>query len=376
MKTYLTILMLACTVTFFMTPLARWLAFRLGAVDLPGGRKVHPQPMARFGGLAVFAGFCAPWGGLYLVTNRVSVVFQDYEKLFGTLMVGALAMLILGAIDDIKGLPAGRKFLIQLGVAAWLFFGGYRITTLSNPFGAPITLGWLSFPVSLLWIVGLTNAINLLDGIDGLATGVTACIALALAVINLIGGNILVALLTFSLAGACLGFLPYNFSPARIFLGDSGSLVLGMVLSCIGMLSLFKAATATFIIVPLLLFGLPLYDTASVMIGRALRGAPIFGADRTHVHHRLLSFGLSHREAAVLLYGLCVGMGALAIALSLRQNDTPVLSIGSAIIVLAVITWSAWRRRQRRDGNPAGMSGSPPSQGTNSPPPAQSEPEP
>jgi UDP-GlcNAc:undecaprenyl-phosphate GlcNAc-1-phosphate transferase len=367
MKTYLTILMLACAVTFFMTPVARWMAFRLGAVDLPGGRKVHTQPMARFGGLAVFAGFCAPWGGLYLMSNRVSSTFQDYERLFATLMVGALAMLILGAIDDIKSLPAGRKFLVQIGVALWLFLGGYRITTLSNPFGTPIVLGWLSLPVSLLWIVGLTNAINLLDGIDGLATGVTACIALALALINLLGGNILVALLTFSLAGACLGFLPYNFSPARIFLGDSGSLVLGMVLSCIGMLSLFKAATATFIVVPLLLFALPLYDTASVMLGRALRGAPIFGADRTHVHHRLLGFGLSHRQAAIVLYALCVVMGALAVALSVRQTDTPLLRIGTAVLALTLVTWWAWRRRHRH-ANPqspphAPLPPSPPAQG-------------
>lgn len=381
MKTYLTILILTCTVTFFMTPAARWLAFKLGAVDQPGGRKVHRKPMARFGGIAVFCGFCAPWGGLYMVSNRVSVVFQDYEKLFATLMIAAFAMLVLGAIDDVKGLPASRKFLVQLAVAGWLYFGGYRITTLSNPFGDSIVLGWLSLPVSVLWIVGLTNAINLLDGIDGLAAGVTACIALALAVINLLGGNILVALLTFSLAGACLGFLPYNFSPARIFLGDSGSLFLGVVLAGIGMLSLFKAATATFIIVPLLLFGLPLYDTASVMLGRALRGAPIFGADKTHVHHRLLRVGLSHRQAAVLLYSLCVVMGGLAVVLSLRQVDIPVIGVGGSILILAIVTWWAWWRRQRRESTTAGapeqmQPGTPTSlQPNTSETPAQSPPE-
>lgn len=345
MKTYITILVLACVVTFFATPLARWLAFRLGAVDQPGGRKVHQQPMARFGGLAVFLGFCAPWGGLYLLGNRVAVTFQDYERLFGALLAGALAMLCLGLIDDLKDVRASRKFLVQLAVAVGLYYGGYRIVTLSNPFGAPFELGWLALPVSVLWIVGLTNAINLLDGIDGLATGITACIALALALINIIAGNILVALLTLSLAGACLGFLPYNFSPARIFLGDSGSLFIGLVLACIGMVSLFKAATVTFIAVPLILFALPLYDTASVMLGRALRGAPIFGADKTHVHHRLLAVGLSHRQAAMLLYALCLALGGLAVVLSLQQANTPVVRGTGLVAILAVVTWWAWRRK-------------------------------
>lgn len=344
MKTYITIVVLACVVTFFLTPAARWLAFRFGAMDQPGGRKVHREAMPRFGGMAVFGGFCAPWGGLYLVENRVADTFQDYEKLFGALMLGAFAMLVIGMIDDLKELRPGRKLLAQLAVALGLYFGGFRIASVSNPLGDPFQLGWFSLPVSVLWIVGLTNAINLLDGIDGLAVGVTACIALALALINILGGNIIVALLTLSLAGACLGFLPYNFSPARIFLGDSGSLFIGLVLSCVGMISLFKAATATFIAVPLILFALPLYDTASVMVGRALRGAPIFGADKTHVHHRLLQFGLSHRQAAVLLYGLCVALSGLAVVLSLQQSNTPVLKVGGLVVILAVVTWWAWRK--------------------------------
>jgi UDP-GlcNAc:undecaprenyl-phosphate GlcNAc-1-phosphate transferase len=207
----------------------------------------------------------------------------------------------------------------------------------------------MSLPVSVLWMVGITNAINLLDGIDGLATGVTACIALALGMINVLAGNIMVALLTVCLAGACLGFLPHNFSPARIFLGDSGSLCIGIILACIGVISLFKAATVTFVAVPLLLFGLPLFDTTSVVLGRAFRGAPIFQADKTHVHHRLLAIGLSQKQAAYLLYFLTAVMGGIGIVLSLEDLRGLTLVISGFVTAIAVVTWWSWRRRRQQD---------------------------
>jgi len=221
MKTYVAILVISALATFGFTPLVRWLAFRLGAMDLPGERKVHREPMPRLGGLAVFIGFCSPWAGFYLLDNVVTETFQNYEKLFAALMLGAAAMLALGVWDDLKGLNAVQKLAVQILTAVGLYAAGFQITVLSNPFGNPIQLGFWSLPVSVLWIIGITNAINLLDGIDGLATGVTACIALSLALINILANHIIVALLTLCLAGACLGFLPHNFSPARIFLGDS-----------------------------------------------------------------------------------------------------------------------------------------------------------
>lgn len=347
-KTYIAVLVLSAAASFLLTPLARRIATRLGAIDHPGERKVHAEPTPRLGGLAVFGGFCFPWGFFYLLDNRVTATFQNYEKLFAALMAGALVMLILGAVDDVKGLRALSKFAVQIATAVGLYFAGYQIEVLSNPFGDAIRLGWLALPVSVLWIVGITNAINLLDGIDGLAAGVTGCIAIALAIINVIFGNIIVALLTLCLAGACAGFLPHNFAPARIFLGDTGSLFLGLALACIGILSLFKAATATFIIAPLVLFGLPLFDTTSVFLGRLWRGDPVFQGDRTHVHHRLLDLGLSHRQATLFLYAVTLALGAAAVTLTAQQTPLTLVLGG---VLLAVWLWALWRRWQHRRKN-------------------------
>ncbi|MHB8519160.1 MAG: glycosyltransferase family 4 protein [Limisphaerales bacterium] len=343
MRTYFTILVLSAVGAFLCTPWVRRLAFRWRALDLPNARKIHAGPMPRLGGLAIYAGFWFPWLGFYLLDNRVTETLKNYERLSLALLAGATAMLALGTWDDVRGVKAIHKFGVQVVIAVGLYWADFRIVTLSNPFGAPWELGWLSLPASVLWIVGITNAINLLDGIDGLATGVTACIALALALINVLGGNILVALLTLCLAGACLGFLPYNFSPARIFLGDSGSLFIGLALSCIGILSFFKAATATFVLVPLILFGLPLFDTISVALGRLARGVSLFQADKSHIHHRLLRLGLNQRQAAYLLYGLTLVLGGLAVFLSLQQSPGTLL-LGSALVLsLATVIWRAWR---------------------------------
>ena len=347
MRTYYAVLVLAAVAAFLATPLVRRLAFRWGAIDLPSVRKVHTEPMPRLGGLAVFAGFWVPWIGLYLVTNRVTEILRTYDKLSLCLALGGSAMLLLGIYDDIKEASARLKFGVQIAVAVGLYSGGFQITKVSNPFGQALELHWLALPMTVLWIVGITNAINLLDGIDGLATGVTACIALSLALINVIYGNILVALLTLCLAGACLGFLPYNFSPARIFLGDSGSLFLGLMLACIGTVSLFKAATATFIAVPLILFGLPLFDTTSVVLGRLSRRQPVFVADKTHVHHQLLRLGLNQPQAAYFLYGITLLLGALATFLSLQQSPRALLLGGALVLALASVIWAAWKRRLR-----------------------------
>lgn len=340
---------MAALVTYLLTPVAKRIAFLLGAVDQPGERKIHKVPMARLGGLAVFAGFCAPWVALYFLGNRISLIFQDYERLFGSLMTGATMMFVLGFYDDVRGANAQKKFLVQVFTAVLLWFNGFRITEVSVPFSGVWHLGMLSLPFSVLWIVGITNAMNLLDGIDGLVSGVTVCIALSLGIINIYYGKVLIALLTLCLAGACLGFLPHNFSPAKIFMGDAGSLFIGMVLSCIGVLSLFKVVTTTFVAVPVLMFGLPLYDTLSVMLGRAMRGKHIFQADKTHIHHRLLQLGWHQKKAVFFLYGICLVLSFLAIDITINQNSSNLLFGLGLLLVIGLRLYRLYRAKLRED---------------------------
>ncbi len=351
MRTYLAVLLFSAVASYLWTPIVQRFAAWIGAVDYPSSRKVHTKPTPRLGGLAIFGGFCAPWSSFYVLNNNIALAFKDYEKLFLVLMGGAAAILALGIYDDLKGANALKKFAVQILVAVAMYYGGFRVTILSNPFGAPIELGWMSCPVSVLWIVGITNAINLLDGIDGLVSGVTACIALYLALINILTGNIIVALFTLCLAGACLGFLPYNFAPARIFLGDTGSMFIGFTLACIAMHSFFKGTTATLVIVPIVLFGLPLFDTTSVILGRLHRHQPLFEADKTHVHHRLLLMGLNHRQAACTLYAITIFLGGLALVLNWKDAPGNLL-LGFAFVLvmaLAFVTWSAWKKHIRKE---------------------------
>lgn len=357
MRTYFTILMAAALASFLLTPIVRRVAFSAGAVDIPDQRKVHQGIMPRMGGLGVFLAFFVPWLMLVFWNNPVTSSLEDPEtrSRFATLAVSCCFILAIGIYDDIVDAKAVVKLLFQVFVAVMLYFGGFRIDVLSNPFGEPFVLGWMSLPISILWVVGITNAINLLDGIDGLVSGVTACIALALALINILSGNPPVAILALGLAGACLGFLPYNFSPARIFLGDSGSLFIGLVLSCIGMMSLFKAATASFILVPLILFGLPIFDTTSVMITRARQGYSIFRPDKSHVHHRLLRLGLNHGQAAYFLYIVAATLGLVAVLLSRQQSIEMFLGTGAVVMVVVVIIGWTWRLRVRRLGSQQGQ---------------------
>lgn len=348
-KTYVAFFAVSACGAFWLTPLAARLAAHLGAMDIPGPRKVHARPMPRLGGVAVYLGFLLPWAAMYFVHNRISTEFHSYQLLFLTLAVGSAAMLFLGIYDDIKGADPTKKFLIQVLIALFLWAGGFRIAWVQNPWGSPIYLSWLQVPVTVLWLVGVTNAINLLDGIDGLVSGVTACIGLALAVISALEGHVVIALLTVALAGACFGFLGHNYSPARIFLGDSGSLAIGSILGCIGVFSLFQGGGGVanpMLTVPLILFALPIFDTSRVMYKRWRKGVSIFKADRNHIHHRLLAMGLNHRQAAWVLYLVAAATGGFAVVLSLFSADSQ-MKFSVLFAVLAFGFFVIWKVRLR-----------------------------
>lgn len=358
-NTYLGILVVSAVTAFWLTPLAGWLAFRVGAIDLPNDRKVHRLAMPRLGGLAVYLAFLVALVAVPFLQNSIATEFRRFVQLIIPLFLGSVATLLLGVYDDIRGANASKKLLAQIVIASGLWVGGFRIDTMTVPFLGPLGLHHLSLPVTVLWIVGVTNAVNLLDGIDGLVAGVTACMALSLAVINIFSQNILVSLLNLALAGACLGFLPHNHSPARIFLGDSGSLTIGMILSCISIISLFNGEGArggsSILTVPLLLFALPLFDTTQVMYNRWRRNVPIFQADKGHVHHHLLAMGYDHRQASWILYSVAIVTGILAIALSLMDLGSQFF-LSILFLFMAVGVFIIWRSRLQ-DDNSNGNSG-------------------
>lgn len=307
---YLIILIVAATATLLITPLVRRLAIRFGVVDRPGERKIHRAPMPLLGGLALAAGFSA---GCALAYNL------DAVRVFGTpfagLAGGAAMMVLLGIYDDRYGADAKLKLSVQTVAAALVVASGSRIAILTNPLGGHWDLGILSIPISILWIVGITNAMNLIDGLDGLAAGIGAIVSLTLFSVAIPDPVSFVPVVAAALAGSCLGFLRFNFPPARIFLGDTGSLLLGFVIAVIGMQGFLKGATALALLVPLLAIGLPVIDTSLAIFRRSIRHRHLFQADREHLHHRLVRIGLTHRQAVGVMYWVSIFLAFTALSL-------------------------------------------------------------
>jgi UDP-GlcNAc:undecaprenyl-phosphate GlcNAc-1-phosphate transferase len=300
-----------------LTPAIRSLARRWGLLDHAlTSRKVHGKPIPRLGGIAIVLGFHAPLAALLFVNTEVGRRFYaEPHKAFG-LFAGGLVIAALGVWDDLRGTTARSKFLVQFAVAAFMYAAGFRIDHISNPYGEAIQLGWLALPFTMLWIAGVVNAMNLIDGLDGLAGGV-ALIAIATTfAMAALRGEPLMILFTAALAGAVLGFLIYNFNPASIFMGDTGSMFLGFVLATTSIQTNLKAQTTVALVVPIIALGFPIADTLLAMARRAARGVPLFSADRGHIHHRLQDLGLSQRKTVLVLYGASILLGGAALAVS------------------------------------------------------------
>jgi UDP-GlcNAc:undecaprenyl-phosphate GlcNAc-1-phosphate transferase len=297
---------LAFALTFILTPFVKKLALRWGAVDYPNARKIHKKAMPLLGGVAVYLSF-------WIAALFIFLTIGGGEKLLG-LFLGSTLILFLGIYDDVKGLSYKVKFIGQFAAALILVFYNIRIEFITLPFQNMVFLGaFLVIPLTLLWVVGITNAVNLVDGVDGLATGVSAIAAIVIFALTWGQFPFFIPLLALILAGAALGFLPHNFSPARIFLGDTGSLFLGFMLAGFSIMSVTKQATLTTLIIPFLIFGLPITDTFYAMWRRFRSRRPIFQADNGHIHHRLLGLGLSARQTVMLLYFGSIYFGVSAI---------------------------------------------------------------
>lgn len=333
---------LACLISFFFTPLAKNIAFKVGAVAKPRKRDMHTTPIPRMGGIAIFAGFMITF--LVVIWQLPIVNFKQVIGIF----LGCSIIFVLGLFDDIYELPAKPKFFTQILAATLVALLGIRIDFITIPFlgRGEQYIHFLAIPATVIWIVAITNAVNLIDGLDGLATGVSSIASLCLMILSIYAGYPPGALLTATLAGACIGFLPYNFNPASIFMGDTGSTFLGFTLGITSVMGLLKGYTIATIFIAVLVLGLPIFDTSFAIIRRFLAGKPIMSPDRGHLHHRLVDHGYSQKQAVVTLYGISSMLGLSAIAFFV-QNFKFVLLVFVMMAFLLFFTIRIMREHEK-----------------------------
>ncbi len=327
-------LLTAAIISCVFTPLVKVLSVKYGAVDVPkDGRRMHDHPIPRMGGLAIFFGFLA-----------AVLVFVPLDTEKKGMLLGAVIIVVLGVLDDKYALPAKPKFLVQIVAALIAVMAGNRIEVLSNPniFSANEVwqLGWLSYPITVIWIVAITNAVNLIDGLDGLACGVsTISSATMLIIARLVSEQLDVEVMMAALVGACIGFLPYNFNPAKIFMGDTGSTFLGFIMATVSVNGMFKQYTIISFVVPFLMLGLPIFDVCFAVVRRVSHGQSPMQPDRGHVHHRLIDMGFSQKQAVGVLYVISAILGLSAVVLTTGGAARAMLFLVAMGVAVAV----AWR---------------------------------
>lgn len=334
-------LLLAFLSALALTPVVRRIALAHGTVEAPGTsyRKIHRGHIPRIGGIAIVIAFYVPLACLFLVDSSTGALFTGNSRLALALMLGGIPIVALGLYDDLFGANAVVKFSVQTGVALVLFAIGFRVEIVSLPFGSELALGPYALPLTLIWVVGLINALNLIDGLDGLAAGVAVVAASAIFVVALVNGNLLMMLFMAALVGSLLGFLVFNFNPATIFMGDTGSLFLGYVVAMTSLQTSTKGAATVALLTPLLALGLPILDTCMAFFRRIVRGQHPFQGDREHIHHRLLDMGFSHRGAVLVLYLVALAFAAFAITVAVTDGLVNALVIGAALFCIALLVY-------------------------------------
>lgn len=301
----------AAVLSYFFTPPVKNFAHKVGAIDVPkDARRMHKKPIPRLGGLAIYGGFLCS-----------ILIFGQLDETMLCVLLGAAIIVALGIFDDVLALGAKLKFVVQIVAAAIpVCIGDLQIGLFTNlnplsdtPF---VHLGILAVPVTIIWIVGITNAVNLIDGLDGLAVGVSSIAAITMLAVALLTGNMPIAITMAALAGACIGFMPYNLNPAKIFMGDTGSTFLGYMLATVSIMGLFKFYAVISFAVPFLILGLPIFDTANAIIRRVAAGRSPMSPDRGHVHHKLIDMGFNQKQAVAVLYVISAILGLSAVVLT------------------------------------------------------------
>ncbi|NIM96529.1 MAG: hypothetical protein GTO24_00170 [candidate division Zixibacteria bacterium] len=335
MITILVFFVLSVLVSIFVTPYVGKLGRWIGALDYPDERKIHSGVIPRCGGLAIYLAFFLPFLLVFSFQTPVTELLPWGKRAFAFWAGGSLILLI-GLWDDIWGLKASTKLLLQVVVALFGWWGGFQINGVLFPYLGKIEFSWLGLPVTVFWFLIVINAINLMDGLDGLAAGIAFFASIVLAVVSLLRTNYLAALMFASFSGALLGFLRYNFHPASVFLGDSGSYFVGFVLAALGIGTLQKSSVAVAILIPVVALGLPLMDVFFAAIRRFVYGADIFAPDKKHLHHRLLQLGYTPRRATFILLSVTIVFGLLALMIENLRDNRVGLVLG-AISVLSIV---------------------------------------
>jgi UDP-GlcNAc:undecaprenyl-phosphate/decaprenyl-phosphate GlcNAc-1-phosphate transferase len=312
----------ALVLALLLTPLVKICAIKLNIVDKPNERKVHKVPIPVGGGVAIYLSFFITLMSAMALYHFSGHIFtgRDLSIVISLALAGSL-ILVVGLIDDIRNMPPKVKLACQILIILLIIPFGVTINFLSHPRGDIIYLPrWLSIALTLFWIAGIMNAVNLLDGLDGLLAGVSSISAILFLFVSLIKGQYFIALIMAILAGSTLGFLRYNFNPAQLFMGDTGSLFLGMTFAILSVVGALKGTTTVALFVPVFIMGLPILDTLWAIVRRAKNRQPIFKADRGHIHHKLLGLGLSQRQVVLVIYAIniCFGLIGLYLCHSFR----------------------------------------------------------
>lgn len=332
----------AAMLSFLCSPLAEKVAAKIGAIDVPkDSRRMHKKPIPRLGGLAIFLGF-------FFSTLVFTFDFINLP-IYGMLM-GAMVMVALGMADDVLALRASRKFMVQMVAVAFPVACGVRIERFPNFFGntpyIELPLVW-SIVVSVVWLLAILNAVNIIDGLDGLACGVSGIMTISSMVILILLESSQAAIIAAALAGACIGFLPFNFNPAKMFMGDTGAMFIGYSLACLSILGLFKAYAMVAFFVPVLLYLLPIYDLLFAAVRRILSGKSPTQGDKSHLHHKLIALGLSQKKAVTVLYGIAALLGLCAVLLTIDHFFKILIVVGVAFIFIMLGALLIYRREKK-----------------------------
>ncbi len=339
MKTYLFVCLSSAILTLMITPVVIWLAHRLRIVDVPGARHIHTKPISHIGGVAIFLSMMSLIVCVLLLSNVIGDAFRNILPKVIVLLSAATFIFFTGLIDDIciKGLRARIKFLAQLVAAIAVCAVGIRIKSVVVADWLTLDFSWFSWPLTLLWIVGITNAVNFSDGLDGLAAGISAVTCGVIAVFAIYSNQVVMAILMLALLGSLTGFLFFNFNPAKIFMGDCGSMFLGFMIASSSVLCYTKSSALVGLTLPVLALGIPIFDTLFSMLRRFLERRSLFAPDRRHFHHRLVDLGLKQHHVVITIYVMTLLAAGLGMFMMVTHNSNSLIIFFCILLLLLLV---------------------------------------